>query len=463
MIDAERMEVTFSFEPHPYQWGGIAFLSDHHRAALFDEPGLGKSMQSLLSMRDRVPLGSGQILVVATGDAWGVWQDEARLWLDEEPGMFVGAKPDESNLDQSIVVTSYARLAGVLPARPWAGVIFDESQMLRNRNTRTLFKTVRSFFDAKGPLRRVPVYLLSGSPIVKNTGDVWPLLHLIDKQRWSSYWNFVKKYCITWEDHFGWHVEGITNAKVLRAELREVALWRLKSEVQPDLPPIVRQRIPLKMTPKQAKAYRELEREMYTKADFSTRIADAGGLVLAPTVLARETRLRQLLACPRVLGIDDDGAALTAIRQHAEASSRPFVVFSPFVEALRYAQSTLASTGRPTYLTHGGLGQRFKVPVDLFKKAAAAGEAPILLCSTFMGKSWSVSRVTYECKHLGWDWTDTTMFQAESRLGREGQTDTVLSHYYVHEGTHDMDALEILAGKRRLADVILARKKRWQT
>jgi SWI/SNF-related matrix-associated actin-dependent regulator 1 of chromatin subfamily A len=386
-----------------------------------------------------------------------VWEDEAALWLDEQVGVFAGLKPDAAELDASIVVSNYARLATTLAARQWAGVIFDESQALRNRNTRTLFKLVRhAFDDRRQPLSSVPAYFLSGTPIVKAAGDLWPILHMIDKRAYSSFWRFVEKYAITWHDQWGWHTEGITNAKALREEVQEVALWRFIKDVQPSLPPKVRQRIPLVMTTRQAKAYRELERDMYTELD------EGRGMILAPSVLALETRLRQVLACPRILGIEDDGAGLASLVGVARDSNRPFVVFSPFAEALPFAEAALVKgSGRPVYTVRGGMGRRFREGVDLFKAAARASEAPILLATVQMGKSWSVSEVTHECYMLGFDWNDTTMHQAESRLHRDGQTDTVFARYLVHEKTHDLDALDVLAGKKRLADVILVRRKGW--
>lgn len=438
----------------PYQSEGLEFLVSHGRAALWDEPGLGKTMQTLLSMRDLEPRGT--ILVVCTGDAIGVWIDEIRFWLDEEPTVFagLGASTDALDNPHGFVITNYHRLATALTYR-WDGVIFDESQALRNRNTATLFKTVRSHFDKKRTgLQTVPAFFLSGTPIVKHTGDMWPILHLLDKQKWSSYWRFVNKYAVTWHDDFGWHVEGVTNALNLWREVSSVALRRTVAEVQPNLPPIIRQRVPLEMTRKQAKAYRELEKDLYTE------VAAGSDYLLTPSALSLETRLRQLLVSPRLLGIDDDGAGILALVDIARSHSRPFVVFMPFVEeAMPAVEAALLRTGRPIYRVRGGMGLKLHESVNLFKQAAKVGEAPILLAGLAMAKSWSVSTVTYECYMLEYDWNDTTMVQAERRLGRDGQTETVFSRYFVHQDSHDFEALDILSGKRRLAKVILDRAR----
>jgi len=441
----------------PYQSEGLEFLVNHRRAALFDEPGLGKSMQALLAMDDLTP--SGRILVVATGDAVGVWQDEALRWLGEEASVYAGTKADPDALGRGrVVVTNYHRLSTGLGYGGWSGVIFDESQMLRNRGTRTLFKAVRAHFDnQRTGLGKVPAFFLSGTPIVKAAGDVWPILHSLDKKRWSSYWAFVHKYAITWHDNFGWHVEGVTNTKAMWTELSSVALRRTVAEVQPNLPPKIRQRVPLTMTPRQAKAYRELARDMYTAID------DVGGavkgLLLASGALALETRLRQLLVSPRLLGIEDDGAALVALREVAGSHNRPLVVFTPFAEAIPYIMAAGEAVGRPAYAIQGGMRiGGIADSVKLYGMAARAGMAPLLVATVTMGKSWSVADVTHECYMMGFDWNATTMIQAESRLHRNEQKDTVFSRYFTHEKTHDQDALDVLAGKKRLADVILDRR-----
>jgi SNF2 family DNA or RNA helicase len=441
----------------PYQVQGIDFLADRGRAALFDEPGLGKSMQAALAMRDLVP--NGRILVVATGDAIGVWQDEIRLWCDEEPAVFAGLKPDPANLgpEGAFTITNYHRLSAAFDEAKWDGVIFDEAQALRNRKTATLFKAVRAAYDhARTGLYRVPTFLLSGTPIVKATGDLWPLMHILDKREWSSYWKFVNKYAVVWHDRFGWHVEGVTGTKQMWADLSPWALRRTVAEVQPNLPPKVRQRVPLEMTSKQARIYGEIERDMLAEIEAGD---PTSGLILTPTVLAQETRLRQLLVSPRLLDVDDDGAAILALLERAKSNPRPFVIFTPFPTAFPYIEQVLVKAGRPIYTVRGGTGLEFRKGVDLFVAAAKVGEAPILMASVEMAKSWSVSRYTHECFMLGAAWNGTTMGQAESRLHRDGQEDTVFAKYLVHPGTIDYHQLDVISGKWRLADAILDRSR----
>jgi SNF2 family DNA or RNA helicase len=138
-------------------------------------------------------------------------------------------------------------------------------------------------------------------------------------------------------------------------------------------------------------------------------------------------------------------------------------VFTPFTQALPIIQDALfKKTERQTYIVKGGTGQRFRESVDSFKVDAKKGNPSVLLVSIHMAKSWSVSKAAYECYFMGYDWNATTNTQAEDRLSRDGQTETTFARYFVHEGTHDTEALAVVAGKRRLADVILDRARRKQ-
>lgn len=438
----------------PYQAEAIDFLVDRGRACLFDEPGLGKCMQSLLSMRELDS--DGQLLVVAPGDAIGVWPDEVEKWLGEDAGVWAGVNADLAALDASVVITNYARLPQVFDKKHlWSGVIFDESQALRNRNTTTLFKFVKTVFDNRAyGMRDVPVFFLSGTPIVKSVGDIWPMLHVVDRKRWRGYWPFVQDYALVWQDQFGWHVEGVGNVTQLWADLDDVVLRRLRKDVQKWLPIRTRQPIRLTMTPKQAKAYYQLEKDMMAEIDD-------GSLFLTPSVLSLETRLRQLLVMPRWLGIEDDGAGVNLLKEVATDHNRPFVVYTPFVKPMPMIADALAKASkRQVFLVHGGMGQRFRQSVEDFKARANAGEDPILLSNIKMAKGWDVSRQTFECYMLGLEWNEVDMEQAESRLDRDGQVNGVMAYYLLHNDSHDDDALAVLSGKRRLAEVILDRKVR---
>lgn len=421
----------------PYQQAGSKALRKARRAVLADEPGLGKTATAL-------DAASSPLLIVAPGHTHGIWEDEIETWYDSEPdiGHYVGIRRAKIGLEHDITLTNYASLAEVMRPK-WNTVIFDEAHTLRNRNAKTLFKAVR------GRLRADYAFFLTGSPIFEHAGDLWPLLYLIDRTRWGAFWRYAERYTFVSVGDFGWSVEGARNIPALRSEVADVVIQRTYEMVKRELPPLKRMKYRLKMTPKQEKAYRSL------KKDMMLELAD-GNLLLAPSELAVMTRLRQLLVTPRLLGIDDDGAALEALK--AEASKpRPLVIFTPFTEAIPYIYEALADGGYEVLeIIQGGMKPEAVTRAwRTFQAAQERGKA--LIASIHVGTGWNANN-SHEAFFIGMDWSAPVHDQAERRLRRDGQKNPVMARYFVNTGTIEEDQLEILGGKKRIADLIMSLK-----
>lgn len=427
-------------ELRSYQKAGAAALVRAKRAVLADEPGLGKSAQALVASEP-------PLLIVAPGHTHGVWEDEIQTWYSEEvePARYVGTRRKKIGLaGHEVVLTNYASLDEVLRPR-WDTVIFDEAHTLRNRQARTLFKTVR------GRLRTKQAFFLTGSPIFEHAGDLWPLLYLIDRRRWPSYWAYVEQFAFVSVNDFGWSVEGARNIPALRASVSDVVIQRTYDMVKRELPPLRRMKYRLEMSQAQAKAYKDLRDEMLTE------LAD-GGLLLAPSELAVMTRLRQLLVTPRLIGIEDTGAALTALQEEAYGKPRPLVIFTPFTEAIPYIWDALAEAGYEVLeQLKGGM------PPDAMTYAqraflTARERAKAIIAQVRLGTGWNAN-VAHEAFFVGMDWSAPVHDQAERRLRRDGQKHPVLARYFIHTGTIEEDQLEILGGKKRIADLIMNLRK----
>lgn len=406
---------------------------------LADEPGLGKSAQALTAS-------DSPLLIVAPGHTHGVWEDEVALWYDKDivPARYVGTKRKKIGLAHPVVLTNYASLDEALAPR-WHTVIFDEAHTLRNRQARTRFKTVRR------RLRTQRAFFLTGSPIFEHAGDLWPLLYLIDRTRWPSYWTFVERFAFVSVNDFGWSVEGARNIPALRADVADVVIQRTYEMVKRELPPLRRMKYRLDMSVAQAKAYKDLEEEMLTE------VAD-GSLLLAPSELAVMTRLRQLLVSPRLLGIEDTGAALTALQEEAAGKPRPLVIFTPFSEAIPHIWDALAEAGYEVLeqLKGGMTPAAMTSAYHTFQHAEARAKA--IIAQVRLGTGWNAN-VAHEAFFVGMDWSAPVHDQAERRLRRDGQRRPVLARYFVHTGTIEEDQLEILGGKKKIADLIMQLKK----
>lgn len=116
--------------------------------------------------------------------------------------------------------------------QPWTAYIFDEGHRLRGRNsswTQHVFKTRL----ATSLNKDVPIWLLTGTPFVRDGGDFYPYFHLYDKRRYGSYWKFVNERCVVTENPWKKQVGNIKRAyaQEFREELAQFSLRRTVKEI----------------------------------------------------------------------------------------------------------------------------------------------------------------------------------------------------------------------------------------
>lgn len=440
--------MTTASKLRPFQVDGVRFLLGQRRAILGDEMGVGKTVQALLYARQLSKAQPGRVLVVAPKSARGEWLGQAAEWIGWRGCDYNGTRR-QLDLSADFVVTNY-KLIGELVEHDWAVVIFDEAHKLRNARKRKAKAGADGQRVARGPFRAwlelrasEGMLFVTGTPVTKNPGDLFPMLHAIDPKRWSSYWAFVKRYTNSYFNGYGYVVEGSRNEAALQRELERVMIRRTKADVMPELPAKTRSSVKVELSAKQRKHYRELAKQAMTE------IGDVP--LIAPGVLAKLTRLRQLLVCPRILGIDDNGAALEALVEKLDGADQPALVFTPFREAIPYICAALEAAGIETSEVHGGTRNIGEV-VTAFESSRNPRRA--LVATAQQGTSWKAITAS-STHHLGWLWNPSDNMQCEDRPHRHGQRNAVNNYYYLAEGTIDDDGMDIIAGKKRVADLVL--------
>jgi SNF2 family DNA or RNA helicase len=423
----------------------VDFLVRRGRALLGSEPGTGKTWTSLVAARWRVP--AGDLLILCPKVAVGVWEEHVRAVLGETATLYAGPPRRRRALalaGAGCVVAPYSLALEIATRRPtWPLVICDEAHWLRNRQARTLYQAVRR-------LRSRDLFLLTGTPVVNRGDDVWALLNLLDPERFPSYWRFVLQHFAVARMPWGAVTVGAPRAPAaLRALLEEYMIRHTRAMVLRDLGPLVRQRLPVALTPYQARVYRQLAEEMLAEVG-------EGAFVLTPTRVAQLVRLRQVLVTPALIGGEHSsgGFALLADALANEfQQGRACIVFTPFVRALPYVQALAQRLGAASWVVHGGQSAvQLAAAVRAFE--AAPGPRKVLGCSIRSSASWTaVSAQT--AFFLGYDWVPAVNWQAEGRLHRHGQTGAVLAAYLVHRGTIDEHVLRVLQRKTSWEQLLL--------
>lgn len=443
-----------------YQQEAVDRLVKEKRFLLYDQQGLGKTPETLVAINE---LEAWRVLVHCPKRAIGVWRHEAAIWLPDHRIVEYTGKPAERELAWKklyedvpiIVICNWVfaeelrkRMEQESPNSTWNVVVADEihSAGLLNRTSNT-FKTFER-------IRTQSMFLLTGSPTPRGCVDYWPPLHILHPQEFKSFWKFVNQWAIVERTEFGTNIRRHPRdiEKFKQEIVHRYSLRRFKSDVLHDLPPKQRQVVRLEMTPKQAKAYKELATEMMT-------YADENNIILTPNVLARDQRLRQLLVCPRLLGIDDNGAAMDALHSTVCEESNPFAVFTPFRGAAEYIAGLLHKVvgSENVYLITGGMSEdELDYQVRSFQNSPRDTRA--IVATIASATSWTAHAAS-NGYFVGFEWSHDANEQAEDRLHRFGQHDPCNFWYFAHSGTIEDRVEELVDDKYISHNIVFDRKE----
>lgn len=220
-------------------------LGDKFRC-LFDEPGVGKTGPSIMAGWEHRKRTRFSVLVTAPAYLLLNWEKEIKDFIPEATvvradGAGIQARRQAFSANADFVLTSYnnwsAKIGSEYTYRDlrdqmWAAYIFDEGHKLRGRNsswTKHVFRT-RLTGSAN---RNTPIWILTGTPFVRDGGDFWPYFNLFDKKQYGSYHKFVQDRCVILETPFGQNVGNIRKsyAEEFRRELAQFSLRRTVQDV----------------------------------------------------------------------------------------------------------------------------------------------------------------------------------------------------------------------------------------
>lgn len=265
-------------EYYDHQIEGIRKMARMQNLLLADDMGLGKSLQALtVATIDVVRGWCSKMLVVAPVSLKGNWADEIEKFttfpymiFGEERTVTHGvlkvkklgpAERSKQLLDfekmqgPKILIINYEQVQPhlmELNKMRFDITIFDEAHYMKN------WKSQRTKACLK--LTSTRNFLLTGTPLLNQVNELWPLLHKIDPAGYPKYWGFVQRYCV-----FGGYKDkqiiGVKNEKELTERLQAVMIRRMKKDVL-DLPDVqyIDRRVDL--TPEQRKIYDKLMNEL---------------------------------------------------------------------------------------------------------------------------------------------------------------------------------------------------------
>ena len=191
------------------------------------------------------------------------WANEFQKHYGKETVILSGTKPEKCRLltteGNPVYIINYDILHAWVPAllrlKPKL-VVLDESQMAKHLEARRTKACVAMAYNSDRFLA------LSGTPMAGNPMELYPVLNMIFKGHFVSYYKFRDMYTKWFDGPYGVCITGPKNERALNEFLTNRCMIRYRVEdVLPGLPPFVRQTTLLDMTSTQRREYATMQDE----------------------------------------------------------------------------------------------------------------------------------------------------------------------------------------------------------
>lgn len=461
----------------PHQIEGVQFIDGRGgRVILADEMGLGKSITAV------VCIDTPAVVVCPSGIKVN-WMRELLKW---KPGISVSivdgtADPGEVAKQSDVVVVNYNVLdshVGWLRARNNKTIVADEAHYLKELDIYYDEKTKTNVPYASSSKRSVAFYeiqkgvprllLLTGTPVMNRTRELFPLLHMVDPREWNSGYRFCIDYCGGHKDRFGFNCKGRTNSEELFSRINNKTLFRRGIDVL-NLPPKRYEAIAVQLSADVRAKYEAQARDIVQWV-FDNGGAEKAKSASAAKVLVQLNKLRETTAEGKA------AAAVEWIKRHWTSTGRPLVVMATHkscfarmragVDALnreyhqQVARGEMPDMQAPIRYNSivGGMDNRDVAKVvDRFQGDMTNNVAPTLDL-VFYSISLAIGTTLTRAQDMLFverAWRPADLTQAEARIFRRGQTNKCLFAYLDAEGTIDQKLALLLKNKSQtIASVV---------
>lgn len=459
-----QVPATLQAELRDYQHEGYEWLSYLYDLGLggilADDMGLGKTLQSLAMIARAKAMGEDKpFLVIAPSSVLPVWRDEVERFAPELRVVVV----DVSNLRRSetidkireradIVVTSYAiaRLdEEFIAEEPWAGLILDEAQFVKNHQTKA-HKAIRNF-------RAGFKLAITGTPMENTLSDLWSIFRLVVPGMLPRYAKFRDDYLRPIEagqrvartepgssDDTEEQVQQKTRSREamtkLRTKIRPFMLRRTKESVAAELPDKQEMVLQVQMEREHEQLYQQiLQRERKNVLNLVTDM-DSNRI----SIFRSLTLLRMLALDPSI--VDDQYAHVPSSKLNdlmarlAEIlpEGHRVLIFSQFTSFLGRLGEQLDQRDIEYAYLDGSTRNRGEA-VEQFR----SGEAPVFLISLRAGGfGLTLTEADYVFLLDPW-WNPAVEAQAVDRAHRIGQDKNVMVYRMVSKGSIEEKVLAL--------------------
>lgn len=430
-------------ELRPYQKWGVLIMEKRFkgRAVLADEPGLGKSIQSL-TYALRNPKLKPIIVICPKSLKWN-WEDEIHKHTNLScyilEGMTKKNIPPHNAYD--VFILNYEILKGwmrfLLHLKPGL-VILDEAHRCGNYQAK-----VSGFCRRLCKTKSRKVLALTGTPITNHIVELHSICEVVKPGLLPPFFPFARRFVKSIRNtRFGWQFKGVKNEKLLNTLLKDdILIRRRKVDVLKELPERIITNVPIILPPK--------ARAEYDKADQDTLawLKQHGKREAAE--IAKLELLKQLSAKLKMPSVID------WVNDFLKDTNEKLILFAihrNVVEELHKKWQNLS------VMVHGGVKGRTRQ--DCYDAFNRDPSTRLLVGNSAAYEGWSAS----DCSHIGvveFPWNPGKLEQLLGRFhgigrGRKGQVSQ--GHFFVAEGTIDQMLLSVIMEKMDTVDKVIEGK-----
>ena len=457
----EKLRHKLKIEPYPYQQEGILYGLNKKRLFIGDEPGLGKTLQSIgiIDTANAYPC-----LVICPSSLKINWQREFEKFTDKNAIVL-----DNGNKTtwpyllkmkmQHVAIVNYEslkkffvwdikseqrgtfRLKDVVfsdAIKMFRSVIIDESHRVKDPSAQ------QTIFTKGISSGKEYVIMLSGTPVVNRPDDLSAQLSIMDRLRdFGGRTRFLDMY-----GGIGGKESTLNNDEItarladLSEKLYDTCLIRReKAKVLTQLPEKTRCDLYVDIANREEYdlAQEDLAEYLRTYKECTDRDIRRK---MRMEALVKFMTLRSLAAKGKVK------QAIDFVRVFLD-SGKPLILFCSYheiVDELKKAfPDAVSVTGRDSAMAK-------QQAVDSFQR----GEAPLIICSIKAAGVGLTLTASSNVAFVEFPWTYADCCQCEDRAHRIGQRDNVTCYYLIGRGTIDRALYNIIHKKKAIANQIMA-------
>lgn len=445
----------------PHQSRFIASVADGHRSFLLaDEPGLGKTAQSVIaaSVAKAYPL-----LVVVPNVVKMNWAREVSRWTPQRRATVIHGDGQDIDAFADVFIINYEILDRHLSwmlTFGFKGMVVDEAHMIKNtqsqrsRNVLAIAEQIKQQTPGHDPL----LIALTGTPLINDIDDfraIWRFLGWIDADKPGP--ELLAKL-----EH-----EGLTPADaafypVAREKVIEMGIVRRrKIDVATDLPSKRIVDMPVELDETEGRGIREAEEELRRRLLDRYDRAKAGRL---GKELSEEALIRMICAQELEDSTTQTGTnVFTMVRRIGQAKASlaadyaaqlarsvgKVVFFAKHIDVMDQAEADFKERGLGTISIRGDqTSQARQEAIDAFNKVP---DVKIAVCSLTAAGVGVNLQAASNVVLAELSWTDAEQTQAIDRVHRIGQEEPVTAWRIVAAQTIDARIAELIDSKAGLA------------